>query len=201
MTATHSSAAAAVASNLLTPAERELAHEHLHQVQAGLTGAIKGLSAAQWNFAPAGKWSISEIVEHVIFVYELVEGRIREQLSSGPTPEAGRDNALIDAIVIHQFPARLAKFPAPEISKPSGCYATPAEALARLAKIQARTAEYIDTAGNLRQHVLESAPLKAITKGVHTTMDGYQWILAPSAHAERHTKQILEVRADANFPV
>jgi len=30
-------------------------------------------------------------------------------------------------------------------------------------------------------------------------IDGYQWILAASAHTERHTKQILEVRADPGF--
>jgi hypothetical protein len=32
-------------------------------------------------------------------------------------------------------------------------------------------------------------------------MDGYQWILAAAAHAERHTKQILEVIANAAFPL
>jgi hypothetical protein len=39
-----------------------------------------------------------------------------------------------------------------------------------------------------------------LTNGAHDRMDGYQWILAATAHAERHTKQILEVRADENFP-
>ena len=49
-------------------------------------------------------------------------------------------------------------------------------------------------------HWLEAPPLKAVTKGVHHSMDGYQWILAAAAHCDRHTKQILEVRADPNFP-
>jgi hypothetical protein len=31
-------------------------------------------------------------------------------------------------------------------------------------------------------------------------MEGYQWILAATAHTERHTKQILEVMADSAFP-
>jgi hypothetical protein len=31
-------------------------------------------------------------------------------------------------------------------------------------------------------------------------LDGYEWILAAAAHSERHTKQILEVKADPNFP-
>ena len=32
------------------------------------------------------------------------------------------------------------------------------------------------------------------------TLDAYQWILLISAHSERHTKQIEEVKADPNFP-
>jgi hypothetical protein len=31
-------------------------------------------------------------------------------------------------------------------------------------------------------------------------MDTYQWILMLSAHSERHLAQLLEVKADPNFP-
>jgi hypothetical protein len=31
-------------------------------------------------------------------------------------------------------------------------------------------------------------------------LDGYEWMLLIAAHSERHTKQILEVKADSNFP-
>ena len=54
---------------------------------------------------------------------------------------------------------------------------------------------------DLREHAIEAPPLKAASKGVYDSMDGYQWILAAAAHVERHTKQILEVRADPNFPM
>jgi hypothetical protein len=30
--------------------------------------------------------------------------------------------------------------------------------------------------------------------------DAYQWLLYLSGHSERHTRQILEVKADPNFP-
>jgi hypothetical protein len=33
-----------------------------------------------------------------------------------------------------------------------------------------------------------------------TKLDGYQFILLIAAHSERHTKQILEVKADPNYP-
>jgi hypothetical protein len=44
----------------------------------------------------------------------------------------------------------------------------------------------------LREHVTDS-PLGQ-------PLDAYQWLLFISAHSERHTKQILEVRGDPNFP-
>jgi hypothetical protein len=31
-------------------------------------------------------------------------------------------------------------------------------------------------------------------------MDGYEFVLFIAAHSERHTKQILEVKADPNYP-
>jgi len=32
-------------------------------------------------------------------------------------------------------------------------------------------------------------------------LDGYQWVLFLAAHGVRHTKQILEVKAEPCFPV
>jgi hypothetical protein len=48
--------------------------------------------------------------------------------------------------------------------------------------------------------MVEAPPLKAASKGAFESMDGYQWVLTVAAHIERHTKQILEVKADAGFP-
>ena len=45
---------------------------------------------------------------------------------------------------------------------------------------------------SLRAHVLLHPVLGPL--------DAYEWVLAVAAHTERHTKQILEVKADANFP-
>ena len=104
----------------------------------------------------------------------------------------------MDAIVINQFPNRLNKFSAPGPIEPSGRWA-PAIASGLLAKNQDRLIEYLNSTPDLRQHMRESPPLKAVSKGAYESMDGYQWILAAAAHTERHTKQILEVKADP-FP-
>ncbi len=195
------SPAALAAERPLTPAELELATLHLQQTRDAVIGALRGVSEAQWKFKPApGVWSIAEIAEHIAFVQELVLGMLQDQLPDAAPAPAGRDLELVDALIINHFPNRLAKFPAPEPLHPKGDCALPVT-LDRV-KTNTRTlAECLESMPDLRDHVLESPPLKRLSKGEHTVMDGYQWILAASAHTERHTKQILEVRADPGFPV
>lgn len=200
MQSSTSGTATLAAEQTLTPQELEQGHSYLEQTQTGLAGALKGLSEAQWKFKPAADcWSIAEIVEHVIFVHERVLGPLRDQLAGAPAPPEATDYKLIDAIVINQFPNRLTKFKAPEFAEPTGRYAH-AEASEGLAKNYERLKEYLTSRPDLRSHAIEARPLKAVSNGAYEYMDGYQWILAAAAHTERHTKQILEVKADAAFP-
>jgi hypothetical protein len=196
MQSSTSGAAALAAQQTLTSSEIEQANLHLQQTQNGVIGAIKRLSEAQWAFKPApDRWSIAEIVEHMIFVQERVLGTLRDQLLTAP---AGPADRRVDAIIINQFPNRLTKFSAPEFLLPKGGLKL-SEGLDRVATNTRRLAECLATP-DLRLHVLESPPLKAVSKNEHQVMEGYQWILAVSAHTDRHTRQILEVRADPNFP-
>src|SRR5436309_163468 len=60
---------------------------------------------------------------------------------------------------------------------------------------RAHTIEYIKTTkDDLRDHFFDH-PVPAIG-----TLDAYQWIMLISGHSRRHTLQILEVKADPNFP-
>jgi hypothetical protein len=194
-----STAAAVAAPHALSPSEIEQATMHLEQTRNLVIGAITGLSEAQWRFKPGpGVWSIAENMEHIVFVQERLLGMIMDQLATAPPPPE-RNVQLVDAIIINQFPNRLTKFPAPEALHPSGGWSL-SEARDRMLRNTRRFADCLESMPDLRQHALESRPLKALSKGQHEVMDGYQWILAASAHTERHTKQILEVKADPGFP-
>jgi hypothetical protein len=183
----------------LTPQELEQAHEYLKQTRDLVVGATKGLTESQWRFKPAhDRWSIAEIVEHMVLAQDLILGPIRQQLATAPAGPADRDIKQVDAIVISRFPDRTSKFHAPEILQPTGRW-TPPAAMARLLENYDHLNEFLDSTPDLRQHILEAIPLKAASKGAFDTMDGYQWILATGSHIERHTKQILEVKADPNF--
>jgi DinB superfamily len=182
----------------LTTYELDRARLYLKQTHNGVIGAIKLLSEPQWNFKPAAdRWSIAENVEHIVLVLEIVLGSIRDQLAAVPPAPANPAFSQIDDIVVDRFPNRLSKFPSP-MPAPSGL--AQQDALSRLSVSYARLNEYLETTPDLRHHSVEARPLKAISKGAFDSMDGYQWILAAAAHAERHTKQILEVIAEASFP-
>jgi hypothetical protein len=171
---------------------------YLQQTQTGVAGATQGLSPAQWKFKPApDRWSIAEIIEHMVLAQEFMLGPVQEQLAKAP-PAADRDTKAVDATIINLLPDRTAKFHAPDFLEPAGRW-TPAVAMDRLRRNLGQLSASLDSP-DLRQHAVDALPLKAISKGEYDKMDGYQWILAAAAHTERHTKQILEVRADANFP-
>jgi hypothetical protein len=200
MESTTSGAAALAVEPGLTAEELAQARLFLQQAQGGIIGALKGLSEAQGRFKPGpGIWSIAENLEHVVFVQERVLGPILEQLATSPAGPADRDCEQVDAVVINQLPNRLTKYQAPEFAHPKGGLAL-SEGAERMATNTRRLAEQLESIPDLRQHVIESPPIKAVSKDKHQFMDGYQWILATAAHTERHTKQILEVKADPNFP-
>ena len=200
MNSSASTAVAFATTQTLTAHEQEVADLYVKQTLDGVAGAIKWLTLKQWNFAPQpGAWSPALIVDHLIFVFERVLGPLREQLMNTPEIPADSDCATVDSIIIHQFPSRLKKLPAPSFAMPSGRFASVSEALEVCHLLRSRAEQHLRIPG-LRNHALEAMPIKLITDGAYTMLDGYQWLLAATAHAERHTKQILEVKSNANFP-
>jgi hypothetical protein len=183
----------------LTQAELEQCRRYVEQTGSGVTAVTRGLSEEQWNFKPGPeRWSIAEIVEHMILVQELVLGSVRESLA-GVTVSAERDYKRVDEFVVDRFPVRDTKLQAPQPARPTGRWAPPA-ALVRLVANCGRLTEWVESSPDLRLRAIEAPPLEAISKGELQYMDGYQWVLAVAAHTERHTKQIREVQADPHFP-
>lgn len=175
---------------VLTPAEQETARDLIESAHAGLEKAVAGLTPAQWEFKPAlGTWSILEIIEHLA----VMQDRIHRRLHHGSRAElpAERQLAALDRTIITQIPIRSSKFSAPESVQPNGRW-TPEEAMQNLAASFTSITEFLLSSDALRQFGFEHP--------VFGPMDAYQWVLAVASHAVRHTAQILEVKADANWP-
>ncbi len=179
----------------LSSAERERAVASLDATRAGFLKSVEGLSEAQWSFKAApDRWSIAECAEHIAVSEDTIMGLVRGPLMKSPADPARRaEVAGKDEAVLAKVPDRSKKFQAPEILKPTGRFATPAEAVKAFEASRAAAIEYVRTTkDDLRDHFYEHPAMKVL--------DGYQWILLTSAHSERHTKQIDEVKADPAFP-
>jgi hypothetical protein len=165
----------------------------LDRTRNGVVEAVKGLSEAQWRFKPAPeRWSVAEILEHLALAEDMLLAHISKKVMQAPAGNADRDYKAIDELVLKAIADRTQRVQAPESMVPTGRW-PPQESLDRFLKRRERTAEFLRTTPGLRDHVVDS-PLGQ-------PMDAFQYLLFIAAHSERHTKQILEVKADPGFPV
>jgi hypothetical protein len=178
----------------------EQARQYFAFTRSRLVEVTAGLSEAQARFKPAAdRWSIAEILEHLAVVHERVLARLLGELPQAPAPEPGRDAQMLDALVLEKIPDRSIKAKAPDFIHPTGLV-PPEEALDRIFRSYERLSEFLESTPDLREHVMDSPPLRVVTNGAHSTVDGYQWALTAAAHDERHVRQILELKAGAGYP-
>jgi hypothetical protein len=175
-----------------TQADKDKALAYLQSTKKGVLDATKGLSEAQWNFKAApDKWSIAECTEHIAAAEDFIRGMIVENVMKAPAvPD--RDIAKLDASVLNMIPDRSQKAQAPEPLKPTNRFGSPEGSLKHFTESRTTTEDFLRKTADLRAHAIDS-PLGA-------KLDAYEWVLFTAAHSERHTKQILEVKADPNFP-
>ena len=179
----------------LTDAERNRAVEYLEQTRKDFLAAVDGLSEEQWKFKPTPeRWSIAETAEHIAHAEETIWQLVREKLmKSPPIPARRGETSGKDETILKAVPDRSQKFQAPERLQPSGRWATRDELLKSFEAARgAEIALLKETKEDMRSRFEEHPFLK--------TIDAYQWLLFNGAHGKRHTAQILEVKADPNFP-
>ncbi|MGD0507842.1 MAG: DinB family protein [Terriglobales bacterium] len=187
--------AAALAPTTLSAEEREAALKSLQSTHDAFLKSIAGLSEKQWRFKPApDRWSVAEVSEHIAVSESALLGLVQTKFMTSPADPAKRTEvAGKDAIILQRVPDRSRKAQAPEFLKPTNRWASEAELIKAFDESRTATMNYIRTTNDdLRDH-FGPHPLLG-------TLDAYQWILLISAHSERHTKQIEEVKADPNFP-
>jgi hypothetical protein len=175
-------------------ADKDRALQYLESTKNGVLDATRGLSAAQWNFKSApDRWSVAEVMEHLAAAEDLLRGLTQEQVMKSPAVPVrdAEETKKADEGVLTMVPDRSHKAQAPEPLKPTNRFGSPAAAQKHFVESRAATEEYLKSTPGLRAHLGDS-PLGKL--------DGYEFVLFIAAHSERHTKQMLEVRADPNFP-
>lgn len=189
--------AAQTPAKTLSKEERDFLTTYLRESQQKLFKEIAGLSDAQMKFKPAtNAWSIFEIAEHLAKGEDVIFKLVTNTMLKAPAqPELkGEKGPRIKdlAIVMYMTNRTTNKLQAPEAVQPAGKFGSKAEIIASLEKSRARNIAYIETTqDDLRGHFREN--------GIGV-IDAYQWLLVLAGHTERHTEQIREVKASANFP-
>ncbi len=178
----------------VSQADKDRAMLYLESTKNGVLDATRGLSDAQWNFKSAtDRWSVAEVVEHLAAAEDLLRGMTQEQVMKSPAVPVrdAVETKKADEGVLMMVPDRSHKAQAPEPLKPTNRFGSPAAAQKHFVESRAATEEYLKSTPGLRAHLGDS-PLGKL--------DGYEFVLFIAAHSERHTKQMLEVKADPNFP-
>lgn len=176
----------------LIQADKDKAMQYLESTKKKVAEATAGLSDAQWNFKPApDRWSVAQVVEHIAAAEDFLRGMVIEKVMKAPA-DPTRDLKKTDEAVLAMIPDRSHKAQAPEPLLPTNRFGSPAGSLKHFMEARETTENFLKNTPGLRAHA-EDSPLGM-------KLDPYEWVLFIAAHSDRHTKQILEVKADPNFP-
>jgi hypothetical protein len=174
--------------------ERNYAAKLLKDTEKGVKDQVKGLTEAQLKFKPApDKWSVEECVKHIARSEEMLWLMMDSVMRGAANPDKRTEIKLTDEQIVQRIEDRSNKVKTNEKLMPENTpYKDTEEALQSFIMNRDKLIEYVKlTNEDLRNHVA-TMPFGA--------MDGYQGILFIAAHSQRHTQQIMEVKADPNFP-
>ncbi len=179
----------------LSDSERHFLIEQMEISKKAFLASIAGISEAQWTFKPAANvWSVQECAEHIMLAETYISDSAKKILQIPAVPRPERSNSEFDHQLAIGVQDRTQKHTAPEPIDPAGRASalTPADARKGFTAKRDENEEYVKTTTDeLRTHV---AP------GPAGPMDSYQFLLLMATHTARHTEQIKEVQANANYP-
>jgi DinB superfamily len=181
--------------NTISKKEKKFAAKFLKETRAGVFESVKDLSEAQLKFKPSdGGWSVEECLKHIAITEQMLWGMLDGNLKQAATPEKRGEVKLTDDDIIKKVEDRSTKVKTMDPAKPENTpFKSAAEALASFKDNREKLIDYTkSTDADLRNHVVVGLPFGAI--------DGYQFILFISAHSNRHMEQIIEVKANSDFP-
>ncbi len=178
----------------VTKTDRDALVAHLKKTEAVFLKSIEGVSDAQWTWKSApDRWSVAETAEHITKAEDLLRGRVEGMLKApAAAPDVVAKTKGKDELILKAIPDRTQKRQAPEPLVPKGSFASKAALIEAFKAARAKTLAIAGGTSDLRAYASADLPIG--------DTDAYQGILFLSAHTERHTKQIEEVKATAGYP-
>jgi uncharacterized damage-inducible protein DinB len=181
--------------------DRELAElvALLDDVQDELMGRISGLTEEQWSFKQnPDRWSVGECVEHIARSEAALLGRI-EELVAGPADPEWYSRTYGKLAVLRQYvpnrgPQGQGGRQAPEEIRPTEHWGR-GRAIAELYATHGRVRAFVETMDrDIKSRTMESSV------PAFGWLNAHDWLNSLALHVVRHTKQIVEVQEDPNYP-
>jgi hypothetical protein len=177
----------------LTQKERDDAAAYFNETQNNLEKALKGLSDNQLKWKPNDStWSVADCVEHIALsennLFNWAMGTLKEPANPAKRSELKLTEDMIKKILTD----RSFKVKTREGFIPTGQFGDAWKSLEAFKVKRAALITYIkETKDDLRNHFAE-LPFGWV--------DSYQLLIFLSAHTQRHTLQVEEVKANPGFP-
>jgi hypothetical protein len=169
----------------MSPQETTEIVQALKDSRAEFHAAAAGVAEAQANVNPApDRWSVLDCVEHIA----IAEGRFLgwlENPEAAPPPPMDREK---EAKLLAGVASRVNRAQAPEPVRPTGRFATLAEALAEFDAARARSIAFAESKGAGLYSLAARHPFFG-------PLNGAEVAILMVAHSRRHAAQIKEVRA------
>lgn len=164
-----------------------------------LMGLITGLSDAQWNFKQnPDRWSVGECAEHIVRSETALLESAKRALSGEPDPEwAERTKGktdLLRRIMPNRQPMGAGGATAPVEIRPSEKWER-GKAIAEFYKIRGEVRGYAETIDRPIKEYTEEHPFP-----VFGWLSAHDWLIYIPLHTIRHSRQIIEVQEDENYP-
>jgi len=178
----------------MEPRERQLILDELCASRVRLLDLVVNLTPQQWTFREApDRWSIAEVLEHVIIFENFLKGVITRTLNEAPQPDKKPFAPAKEHHVFEIGTNRTTKFTAREVTRPTGRFPGAAEIVAEFRKTRAETVAFVEQIdGDLRSHFFAHVALG--------DLDCYQWLVVLAQHGSRHAVQIEQIKADPAYP-
>lgn len=177
-------------SNPLNEAERKELLASLDRTRMEYLASVSevGEEGARWKPAPE-RWSVLECAEHVA----VVEVRLLKQITDTAAPDNRFVSPGRESQILQTGADRSEKREAPEAARPTGRFASLAEAIREFEKRRADTVAHITR---------ESRDLRALRMDHPRfgSLTAQECLALLIMHPARHAAQVREILGDARFP-
>ena len=183
----------------LTAEEKAELIQLLDESFAMLMGLITGLSDEQWNFKQnADRWSVAECTQHIVRSERALLDAAQAALNSEPdeqwfTRTKGKTE-LLRQVMPNRRPGGAGGATAPQEIRPNETWSR-AKAIKEFYIIRGEVRAYVETLEKPAKEYTFEHPFP-----VFGWLSAHDWLIYVPLHTIRHSRQIIEVQEDKNYP-